>query len=174
MVRRLCGRFKRIDFRHTLRARNEFADALATIASMIHHPESTQIDPLEITLKEEQAHCAHIQAEPDGKPWYTDIEAFLKKGEYPPESSKNQKKTMRRLANGFFLNKQVLYKRTPNLRLLRCVDAEDTRRDLRTLYEWIHRGQYDLQNMILLDDHGARLLQILAKMPSMPNSQRLD
>ncbi|XP_059285942.1 uncharacterized protein LOC132039486 [Lycium ferocissimum] len=116
---RLCERFKSIDFRHTPRAQNEFADALATIASMIQHSVSTHIDPLEITLREEHAHCAHVEAEPDGQPWYADIKAYLEKREYPPESSANQKKTIRRLANGFFLNKEVLYKRTPDLGLLR-------------------------------------------------------
>ncbi|XP_060194895.1 uncharacterized protein LOC132624081 [Lycium barbarum] len=107
---RLCGRFNSINFKHTSRAQNEFVDALATIASMIQHPESTCIDPLEITLREEQAHCTHVKAKPDGQPWYADIKA--------PESSANQKKTIRRLANGFFLNKEVLYKRTPDLGLL--------------------------------------------------------
>ncbi|XP_059302322.1 uncharacterized protein LOC132054297 [Lycium ferocissimum] len=92
---------------------------------MIQHPESTHIDPLEITLREEQAHCAHVEAEPDGQPWYIDIKTYLEKGKYPLESSANQRKTIRRLANGFFLNKEVLCKRTPELSLLRCVDAEE-------------------------------------------------
>ncbi|XP_059311644.1 uncharacterized protein LOC132063201 [Lycium ferocissimum] len=125
LVQILCGRFKSIDFSHTPRAQNEFADALATITSMIQHPKSTHINPLEITLIEEQAHCAHVEAELDGQPWYADIKAYLEKGEYPPESSANQKKAIRRLANGFFLNKEVLYKRTPDLGFLRCVDTEE-------------------------------------------------
>ncbi|XP_059312703.1 uncharacterized protein LOC132063938 [Lycium ferocissimum] len=108
LVQRLFGRFKSIDFRHTLRAQNEFAGTLATIASIIQHPESTHIGLLEITLREEHAHCAYVEAEPDGQPWYADIKAYLEKEEYPPESSANKKKTIRRLANGFFLNKEVL------------------------------------------------------------------
>ncbi|XP_059312234.1 uncharacterized protein LOC132063612 [Lycium ferocissimum] len=83
------------------------------------HPESAHIDPLEIRQREEQPHCAHVEAEPDGQPWYADIKTYLEKREYPPESSANQKKTIKRLANGFFLNKEILYKRTPNLGLLR-------------------------------------------------------
>ncbi|XP_060210696.1 uncharacterized protein LOC132637651 [Lycium barbarum] len=105
LVQRLCARFKSIDFKHTPRAQNEFAGALATIASMIQHPESTHIDPLEITLREEQAHCAHVKTEPGGQPWYADIKAYLEKGKYPPESSANQKKTIGRLTTGFVLNK---------------------------------------------------------------------
>ncbi|XP_059316890.1 uncharacterized protein LOC132067618 [Lycium ferocissimum] len=133
-VQRLCGRFKSIDFSHTLRAQNEFADALATIAFVIQHHESTHIDLLEITLKEEHTHCAHIEAEPDGKPWYTNIKAYLEKGECPPESSANQKKPIRRLANRFFLNKEVLYKKTLDLGLLRCVDAEEATKLLKEVH----------------------------------------
>ncbi|XP_059291714.1 uncharacterized protein LOC132045189 [Lycium ferocissimum] len=89
LVQRLCGRLESINFRHTPGAQNEFADALATIASIIQHSDRTHIDPLENTLKEEQTHCTHVEAEPDGKPWYVDIKSYLEKREYPPESSEN-------------------------------------------------------------------------------------
>ncbi|XP_060211837.1 uncharacterized protein LOC132639407 [Lycium barbarum] len=134
LAQRLCGRFNSIDFRHMLRAQNEFADAVATIASMIQHPESAHIDSLEITLREDQTHCAYVEAELDGQPWYVDIRTYLEKGEYPLESSTNQKKTIRRLANGFFLSKEVLYKRTPDLRLLKCVDAEEATKLLKEIH----------------------------------------
>ncbi|XP_059310166.1 uncharacterized protein LOC132061348 [Lycium ferocissimum] len=128
------SKFKSVDYSHTPRAQNRFADALAIIASMIQRPESTHIDPLEIILREEQAHCAYEEAEPDGQPWYTDIKAYLEKGEYPPESSANQKKTIKRLANGFFLNKEILYKRTPDLGFLRSVDAEEATKLLKEVH----------------------------------------
>ncbi|XP_060211854.1 uncharacterized protein LOC132639427 [Lycium barbarum] len=108
LAQRLCRRFKNIDFRHMPRAQNEFADALATTTSMIQHLDSAHIDPLEITLKEEQVHCTYVEEEPDGQPWYVDIKTYLKKGEYSLESLANQRKTIRRMANGFFLNKEVL------------------------------------------------------------------
>ncbi|XP_060216621.1 uncharacterized protein LOC132644084 [Lycium barbarum] len=69
LAKRLCKKFRKIEFRHTPRDQNEFTDALATIASMIQHPGSSQIDPLRISLKEEHANCCHEEAEPDGKPW---------------------------------------------------------------------------------------------------------
>ncbi|XP_060182457.1 uncharacterized protein LOC132612143 [Lycium barbarum] len=62
------------------------------------------------------------------------MKAYLEKGEHPPESSATQKETMRRLANDFFLNKEVLYKRTPNLRLFRCLDAEEARKFLKEVH----------------------------------------
>lgn len=43
---------------------------------------------------------------------------------------------MRRLANHFFLNREVLYGRTPDLAMLRCVDATEAIR----LLEEIHAG----------------------------------
>ncbi|XP_060216523.1 uncharacterized protein LOC132644006 [Lycium barbarum] len=48
---------------------------------------------------------------------------FLEKGEYPEGITLNQNRTIRKLANGFFLNKNILYKRTPDLGLLRCVNS---------------------------------------------------
>ncbi|XP_069147022.1 uncharacterized protein [Solanum lycopersicum] len=59
LVQKLCKRFRKTEFRHTLRIENEFVDALATISSMIQHPEKSYIDPLKIGLKEQPAHCLH-------------------------------------------------------------------------------------------------------------------
>nr|XP_025887732.1 uncharacterized protein LOC112941825 [Solanum lycopersicum] len=100
-VQNLCKRFRKIDFRHTPRIQNELADTLATIASMIKHPDTDYIDPLDIDLKEHPVHCSHVESEPDGFPWYFDIK-----------------------------------RRTPDLGLLRCVDAAEAVR----LIEQIHAG----------------------------------
>ncbi|XP_060180778.1 uncharacterized protein LOC132610480 [Lycium barbarum] len=123
LAQTLFKKFRKIEFRHTPRAQNEFADALATIASVIQHPESSHIDLLRISLKEEHAYCCHVEAEPDGKPWYNDIKIYLERREYPESITNGQKNTIRRMANGFFLNKEMMYKRTLDLGLLRCVDA---------------------------------------------------
>ncbi|XP_059277931.1 uncharacterized protein LOC132032176 [Lycium ferocissimum] len=90
---------------------------------MIQHPESSHIDPPEIGLKEEHAYCSHVEAEPYGKLWYNDIKLYLEEQEYPEGITNSQKKIIRRMANGFFPNKEILYKRTPDLGLLRCVDV---------------------------------------------------
>ncbi|XP_060177932.1 uncharacterized protein LOC132607874 [Lycium barbarum] len=114
-----------MEFRHTPRTQNEFADALSTIESMIQHLESSHIASLEISLKEEHTYCSHMEAEPNGKPWYNDVKLYLEKREYPEDIASNQKKTIRRMANGFFLNKEILYKQTPNLGLLQYKDAAE-------------------------------------------------
>ncbi|XP_060211800.1 uncharacterized protein LOC132639365 [Lycium barbarum] len=136
LAQRFCKRFKKIEFRHTPRAQNEFADVLATISSMVQHPESSHIDLLEISLKEKHAYYSYMEGEPDGKPWYNDIKMYLEKREYPEGITSSQKKTIRRMANGFFLNKEILYKRTPDFGLLRCVDVVKATK----LLEEVHAG----------------------------------
>ncbi|RDX87132.1 hypothetical protein CR513_31433, partial [Mucuna pruriens] len=70
----------------------------------------------------QQTRMAHYQqveeAEIDGKPWYHDIREYLEKDAYPPEATKNDKRTLRRLAIGFFLSGVTLYKRSVDSTLL--------------------------------------------------------
>ncbi|XP_060202457.1 uncharacterized protein LOC132630884 [Lycium barbarum] len=106
------------------------------MASMIQHLESSHIDPLRISLKEEHAHCCNMEAEPDGKSWYNDIKIYLERREYPEGITSEQKKTIRRMANSFFLNNEVLYKRTLDLGLLRSVDVGEAIK----LLEEVHAG----------------------------------
>ncbi|XP_070017731.1 uncharacterized protein [Nicotiana sylvestris] len=73
---------------------NKFADALATLSSMIQHPDKNYIDPILLRIHNQLAYYAHVEEEADGKPWFHDI-------------------------------KGNLYKRTPDLGLLRCVDAKE-------------------------------------------------
>ncbi|XP_075097916.1 uncharacterized protein LOC142175237 [Nicotiana tabacum] len=41
----LCKKFTKIEFKHVPRIQNKFADALATLSSMILHPDKNYIDP---------------------------------------------------------------------------------------------------------------------------------
>nr|XP_027090333.1 uncharacterized protein LOC113711367 [Coffea arabica] len=59
------------------------------------------------------------------RPWNGDIKEFIKTGSYPPEASTNDKSFLRRIASKFFLNGEVLYKKTTNLNLLRCIDEDE-------------------------------------------------
>ncbi|XP_070015901.1 uncharacterized protein [Nicotiana sylvestris] len=71
-VRELRKRFTKIEFRHVPRIQNEFADALATLSSMIQHPDKNYIDPILVRIHNQPAYCAHIKEEPNGKPWFHD------------------------------------------------------------------------------------------------------
>ncbi|XP_049397224.1 uncharacterized protein LOC125861347 [Solanum stenotomum] len=72
----------------------------------------------------------------DGKPWYYDIRRLIEAQEYPKNATSKQKWTLKRIANHFFLNGEILYRRTLDLGLLRCVDATEVTR----LLEEIHAG----------------------------------
>ncbi|XP_059288151.1 uncharacterized protein LOC132041455 [Lycium ferocissimum] len=149
---------------------------------MIQHPDSRYIDPVKVKIRDQPAHCAFVEAETDGKPWYVDIKMFLEKGEYPEGITINQKKTIRKLANSFFLNKNVLYKRTLNLGLLRCVDSIETT----GLIEEVHAGtdgphmngfmlvKKNVKNKLLLETIENDYSKFRPEIPQVSNSWRLD
>ncbi|XP_070017379.1 uncharacterized protein [Nicotiana sylvestris] len=119
-MKKLCKQFTKMEFKHIPRIHNEFFDAPATLSSMIQHPDKNYIDPIKIELRDQHF---HVDEESDGKPWYYDIKRFLETREYPKNATNGQKRALKRLANHFFLNREVLYMRTTYLDLLRCVDA---------------------------------------------------
>ncbi|XP_070056531.1 uncharacterized protein [Nicotiana tomentosiformis] len=135
-VKVLCKKFTKIEFKHVPRIQNKFADVLATLSSMIQHPNKNYIHPIEIEIKDQHAYCFHVNEEPDGKPWYHDIKKFLATKEYPENATNGEKRALGKVANHFFLNGEVLYRRTPDLGLLRYVDATEATR----LLEEIHTG----------------------------------
>ena len=133
-VHTLYKRFVKKEFRHVSKVKKEFADALATLSSMIRHPDHNYIDLIHIYIHEQQIYCFHVEEKLDTKPWYNDIRGYLKSGEYTEDATNVQKRTIRRLETQFFLSGENLYRRTPDLGMLRCVEAEDARR----LVEEIH------------------------------------
>ncbi|XP_070010604.1 uncharacterized protein [Nicotiana sylvestris] len=103
---------------------------------MIKHPDKNFINPISVKIHDQPTYCAHVEEEADGKPWFNDIKEYLEKREYPELANATQKRTLRRLSNNFFHIGGILYRRTPDLGLLRCVDAKETSR----LLEEIHAG----------------------------------
>lgn len=85
---------------------------------MIQYPDKNFIDLIPIEIHKQPAYCAHAEEEFDGNPWFHDIKEYLKKGEYPENTTHTQKHTLRRLANHFFQSGGILYRRTPELGLL--------------------------------------------------------
>ncbi|XP_070036821.1 uncharacterized protein [Nicotiana tomentosiformis] len=151
-VEDLSKRFKSLEFRYIPRFHNELADALATLASMLPYPGNVHIDPLEIQIRERHGYCNAIEIEPDGRPWYHDIKRFLTTKEYPEQANGDQKRTIRRLASGFILSGEVLYKRTPDLNLLRCVDAREAEKIMNEVHSGVcgpHMNGYVLAKKIL-------------------------
>ncbi|XP_070040725.1 uncharacterized protein [Nicotiana tomentosiformis] len=93
-VQELIKRFTKIEFKHVPRIQNEFADALATLSSMLQHPHKNFIDPIPIGIHKQLAYCAHVEEEIDGNPWFHDIMEYLEKGEYPEHATHTQKRTL--------------------------------------------------------------------------------
>uniref|UniRef100_A0A2N9E473 Integrase catalytic domain-containing protein n=1 Tax=Fagus sylvatica TaxID=28930 RepID=A0A2N9E473_FAGSY len=114
-ISRLVPKFKYVTFTYTPRAHNHFADALATLASLIKLVEGDDVRPLRIETRDIPAYCVcieecmNVEAEIDNKPW---------------------------MAFQFFLSGEILYKRTHDATLLRCVDAEEANR----LIQEMHAG----------------------------------
>ena len=77
-----------------------------------------------------------MEKESDGNPWYINVKRYLEAGEYPEKATSSQKKTIQRMTNNFFLNGEILYWRTPDLGLLRCVDPVEATK----LLEEVHAG----------------------------------
>uniref|UniRef100_A0A2N9HIE5 Uncharacterized protein n=1 Tax=Fagus sylvatica TaxID=28930 RepID=A0A2N9HIE5_FAGSY len=140
-ISRLLPKFKYITFTYTPRAHNHFADALATLASLIKLVEGDDVRPLRIETRDIPAYCVcveecmNVEAEIDDKPWYYDIKRFIQDREYPPRATENEKKYIRRMAFQFFLSGEILYKRTHDATLLRCVDAEEANRHVQTCHK---------------------------------------
>ncbi|XP_070020161.1 uncharacterized protein [Nicotiana sylvestris] len=106
------------EFRHIPRIHNEVADALSTLASMLHYPDKAYIDHLHIKFGISMPTGIHQD------------------GVYPLQATSDQKRTIRHLASGFFLSRAILYKRTPNLGLLRYIDTKQAT----TIMAKVHSG----------------------------------
>ncbi|XP_070009927.1 uncharacterized protein [Nicotiana sylvestris] len=135
-VQDLRKSFTKMQFQHVPRIQNEFADALATLSSIIQHPNKNFIDLILMKIHNKPSYCAHVKEEADEKPWFHNIKEYLAKREYLELANPTQKCIFRRLSNNFFHNRGILYRKTPNMGLLRCVDAKEASR----LLEEIHVG----------------------------------
>ncbi|PKI32885.1 hypothetical protein CRG98_046727 [Punica granatum] len=66
-LKELTENFENISFTYTARMKNQFADALATLTSMVSITNENLIEPIEFEIAKGPAHCYMIEAI-DGKP----------------------------------------------------------------------------------------------------------
>ncbi|RVW99843.1 hypothetical protein CK203_029221 [Vitis vinifera] len=92
-------------------AQNQFADALATLASMIAIPTDATVLPLLIESRSVPTYCCLIDdmETDDGLPWYHDIYHFLRLGIYPEAATAKDKRALRQLATRFVICGNTLY-----------------------------------------------------------------
>ena len=151
-IRGLIENFDEISFHHIPREDNQLADALATLSSMFRLDQEGNLPLIKMRSYDEPAYCHMITEEANGKPWYFDINRYIKEKEYPPNASENEKRTLRRLSTSFFLNGDILYKRNQDMVLLRCVDASEAEKILKEVHEGsfgTHANGYAMARKIL-------------------------
>ena len=90
------------------REENYLADALAILATMFKVNANVETQLVKLEVRESQAHSACVQRELDGNPWYHDILRYIKDQQYPEFANDNDKRILRRLAMGFFLDGDFL------------------------------------------------------------------
>ena len=64
----LCQQFVLVKFRHIPRIYNEIVDALATLSSMLQHPDKAYIDTIYIQSHDQYVYCNAVEEELDGEP----------------------------------------------------------------------------------------------------------
>ncbi|XP_070036282.1 uncharacterized protein [Nicotiana tomentosiformis] len=103
---------------------------------------------------------------------------YLEKREYPEHENHTKKYTLLRLSNHFFQSGGILYRRTPDLGLIRYVDAKEASKLLEAIHSGTcgpHMNGFVLaKNRLFVDDYGNRLHQVCLEMSSAPNKRRYD
>nr|XP_009796765.1 PREDICTED: uncharacterized protein LOC104243285 [Nicotiana sylvestris] len=72
-----------VEFSHIPRIHYKVSDGLATLASMLHHPDKAYVYPLHIQVHDQYAYCNVVEEELHGEPWFHDIPEYIKIGVYP-------------------------------------------------------------------------------------------
>jgi hypothetical protein len=120
---KLVKEFDEIKFIRMGREKNQFVDALTTLASMTIINYENMVQPISIEVRNSLAHYCFIEGEVDGKLWYYDIKQLIQHHKYPLGASNTYMKTLRRLAMEYYLDVEALYKRSSDGTLLRCLDG---------------------------------------------------
>ena len=124
----LVARFDKLRYIHLPRAENQFADVLATLASVVEIPAGVIVRPLLIETRFVPAYCCLIGdiENQDELPWYHDIYQFLSCGAYPETAINKDRRALRQLATRFVIYGDALYRRSPDGLLLLCLDRAST------------------------------------------------
>ena len=107
--------FDKIEYTIIPRAQNQFAEALATLASMVKIPKGTWTRPLEIEQSYEEVHKGKTKAlvmiiGEEEVPWYYDITKFLELGAYLNSVDKREHRSIRMIATLYILCGGKLYR----------------------------------------------------------------
>ncbi|XP_052478375.1 uncharacterized protein LOC128033914 [Gossypium raimondii] len=88
----------------------EMANTLVTLASIVKMNKQEDVKSIQISIYEASTHCYNIEEEEkDDHPLYHDILRYVKNHEYPDHAIENDKRMLRRPANGCVLNGEIIY-----------------------------------------------------------------
>lgn len=134
----MTRKFREVTFAYLPRDENQFADALAKLASMINIPEDTPTAPITIERRHQPAYCNALEIDTvEAEPWYKDIQHYIRHKEYPPNSDARAQRALRTLASHYFENRGELYKKTDSGISLLCISKEQAN----VLLEELHGGE---------------------------------
>ncbi|XP_077228573.1 uncharacterized protein LOC143861546 [Tasmannia lanceolata] len=138
----LVRKFRNITFTHLSRTKNHFADALATLTSMLDISATMEVQPLEVRLQWAPAHVNAIKIAArcsDGKPWYTDIKNFISGKGHPPEASGKEQRSLQKLASNFIICGEELFRRSFDGIQLLCIDEDQAAELIEQTHEGVSR-----------------------------------
>ncbi|RVW21341.1 Retrovirus-related Pol polyprotein from transposon 17.6 [Vitis vinifera] len=147
-------RFDDLRYTRLPKAQNQFADALATLASSVDIPIDVVIRPLLIELRFVPAYCCLIgeTETQDDLPWYHDIYQLLRSSIYPEAATARNRRALRQLAARFVICRETLYRRSADGMLLLCLDRTSTDRAMREVHAGVcgpHMGGHMLARKIM-------------------------
>ena len=150
----LVARFEELRYIHLPRQENQFADALATLASVVEIPAGVIVRPLLIETRSAPAYCCLIGdiENQDELPWYHDIYQFLSCGDYPKIATSKDMRALRQLATRFVICGDALYRRSPDGLLLLCLDRASANQVMREVHAGVcgpHMGGHMLARKIM-------------------------
>ena len=114
------------------------ADTLATLSSMWDRLTGTTMKPL--VIMKTRAPCyggksvMSTQIGPKEKPWFYDIQKFIKERKYPEEANSKEKYALRVLTRNYASHDGALYKRMLNGIQLRCLKKDEADEVMREIH----------------------------------------
>ncbi|XP_058217334.1 uncharacterized protein LOC131328405 [Rhododendron vialii] len=109
-----------VTFTHVPRLKNQFADALATLASMVEIPIGVKLRPIIIEQRDT-----------------LDIWRFVERGEYHTEASKKDKIALQRMAAQYIICGGILYRRSHCGMHKLCIYGAEARRVMEEIHEGV-------------------------------------
>ncbi|XP_058070988.1 uncharacterized protein LOC131220027 [Magnolia sinica] len=134
----LTEEFEEIMFSYMPRAKNQFADALTTLTSMLEIPKGAAEWELTVELQEELAFCLQIdevESSPNNQSWYIDIKEYLEHQKFLERVTSTDRCTIQRLVAQFTITGGIFYMWSFNQVLICYVDEIETAQIMSEVHE---------------------------------------